>query len=249
MKIAEEDFDPTRVLDGWRPPSDAAPGELDLGVIFGATRRATLSEAQLERLRQRGIAAEAVEDVGFAESQSDALPVHGDFVDTVRGADEIDDAGSLAATPNPRLPVDWRPGCWIAVARCLQPPGTLVSHAAADLRVRDVGAQWLVAVWPPQRLDAPLLGRWPQALRVVAAPDEAGAVAALLPIVPPGARLWRAELDVDWGLLAALVAQSDAELAIGLRRALAALAERERVERESRMLGGYACVDGLITRR
>ena len=191
MKIAEEDFDPTRVLDGWQPPSDAASRDVDLGVIFGATRRATLEGDQIERLRRRGVAVDAIEDIGFADSPGAA----DDFVDTVSAADEVVDVEARVIDAPPSAPVrpgvlqssvlkDWRPGCWIAAVRCLQPSGTLVCSTPAGPRAQDVHAQWLVAVWPPQRLDAPLLSRWPHALRVVTALDESGAAAALLPGVP-----------------------------------------------------------------
>jgi hypothetical protein len=90
--------------------------------------------------------------------------------------------------------------------------------------------QRLLLLWPPQRLDAPTPGRWPQQVKLSAVPADQAAE-LLVGLLPVAERLWinPAAGQIDWALAAEIVLHHDSTLrpfqADGLRAFIAA--ERE----------------------
>ncbi|PTT75027.1 hypothetical protein DBR42_29800, partial [Pelomonas sp. HMWF004] len=109
--------------------------------------------------------------------------------------------------------------------------------------------QWLCALWLPQGVDVPLLGRWPEMAALVGAETALDALSQLLAKLPPHALLWVAPLEADWALLAELVMHQDADLGLAHVEALRALAEAERSASFARLNDTYACHSGAVRRR
>lgn len=221
-----EAFDPTRVLDGWRAPVSPA-AELVLGPLLGSS----LDEAKRMRLRALGYAMHEVEDIELPElppKRADASPC------------------SAAA---PRLLAHWQPSAWTAVCRRLSGPSAEVAQTPAGPLVDTHAPQWLCAVWPPQRVEAPLLGRWPECAALLTAQTPADAVLQLLPRLAEGARLWWADLDIDWALVAELVLHQGAQLRPSQAQRLRELAQAERDQGLARLHQGYEARDGVAWRR
>jgi len=146
------------------------------------------------------------------------------------------DPNTLRVRPkqHPRVLAQWQPGAWTgAVRQVLQGSTELVTTAQGPV-VESHAPQHLLLLWPPQRVDVPLLGRWPQQVRLWASeagwPDGAAAE-ALLATLPADARLWlQPDADaVDWALAAEILLTLDDALrphqADGLRAFI--VAERE----------------------
>lgn len=231
-----DDFDPARVLDGWRPPAPA-PVDLDLGRLLDSGR-AAIDEAKKARLQARGYAMGDVQDVD--------LP-------TVAPLPPVNDIPplNLPATrsrADARVLERWHPGAWTALARRVRGASSEVVQTPRGPQVENHAPQWLCALWPPQGLDVPLLGRWPELAMLVSAETAFGALHQLLPSLPPGASLWPATLEVDWALLADLVRHQDARLRPAQAQALRELAEAERSASFARLNDGYAWRDRAARR-
>jgi len=230
-------FDPARVLDGWRAPAPA-PFDLDLGRLLDAGR-ATVDEAKKARLEARGYAMRDIEDIELPHVPppppiNDVPPVH------------------LPAQRAPRpaqLLTAWEPRAWTALVRRVRGASAEVVQAARGPVVENHAPQWLCALWRPQRLDAPVLGRWPELAALVAAETAFGALQQLLAQLPPEALVWPAELEVDWALLAELVLHQDARLRPTQSQALRELAEAERGKTFARMNDGYALRNRVARRQ
>ena len=112
----------------------------------------------------------------------------------------------LRRARHPRLLESWQPGAWTAAMREVMAPATEFITTAAGTVVESYPPQRLLLLWPPQRLDAPLLGRWPQQVQLSALPADEGAE-ALLAAVPGDAPLWLhpGVQDIDWALAAEIV--------------------------------------------
>lgn len=149
---------------------------------------------------------------------------------------------------DPRLLAHWQPRAWMALARQVADASAEVLQSPGGLQVMNRAPQWLCAAWPPQRPDAPWLGRWPELAALVEAESRDGALQALLGELPAEADLWAAELEPDWGLVAELVLQQDAGLRPAQARALSALAEAERSASQARLNDGYLA-QGRVARR
>lgn len=234
----QDDFDPARVLDGWRPPAPP-PIDLDLGRLLDAGR-ATLDEAKKQRLKARGYDIGDIEDIDLPEVPppppiNDIPPVH---LPAARAP-----AGSA------RLLSTWRPHAWTGVARRVRGASAEVLKTAQGPVVENHAPQWLCALWPPQRLEAPVLGRWPELATVIAAETAFGALHQLLPQLPPDAELWATELDVDWALLADIVLHQDERLRQTQSQALREFAEAERARSFARVNDGYALRNCVARRR
>ena len=144
------------------------------------------------------------------------------------------DLHSLQLRPahNPRVLATWQPGAWTGAVREVMDSATEFVNHAGGTAVETYAPHRLLLVWPPQRLDNPLLGRWPQQARLSAvAPGDA--TEALLGLVPADALLWvnPHQDDVDWALAAEIVLTHEPALrpfqATGLRSFIDA--EREAV--------------------
>lgn len=119
----------------------------------------------------------------------------------------------LRRARHPRLLDAWRPGAWVGAECEVMGPATEFVTTPSGTAVETYPPQRLLLLWPPQRLDRPLLGRWPQQVLLSAvAPDQAAE--ALLSQVPADALLWLhgQPQEVDWALAAELVLTHQAAL-------------------------------------
>ncbi len=129
----------------------------------------------------------------------------------------------LRRAAHPRLPTAWQPGAWTAAVREVLAPSTEFVTTPGGTAVESYPPQRLLLLWPPQRLDAPLLGRWPQQAMLSAVPADQAAE-ALLALLPEPALLWLNPTTdaVDWALAAEIVLHHQTTLrpfqAAGLRR-------------------------------
>ena len=232
-----DDFDPVHVLDGWRAPAPP-PVDLDLGRLLDAGR-ATLDEAKKARLKARGYEVQDIEDIELPQ---------------VAPPPPINDVPRVNL-PVPRadrpaqLLTSWQPQAWTALVRRVRGASAEVVQATRGTVVENHAPQWLCALWRPQRLDAPVLGRWPELAALVPAETAFGALHQLLAQLPHEALVWPAELDVDWALIAELVLHQDARLRPTQSQALRELAEAERSATFARLNDGYALRDRVARRR
>ncbi len=231
-----DDFDPARVLDGWRAPAPA-PIDLDIGRLLDSGH-AALDEAKKARLKARGYTLHDVEDV--------ELPA-------VKPRPPVNDIPQVhlpaARKPqDPRMLTAWQPRAWTALARRVRGASSEIRQTPHGPQVDNLPPQWLCAVWPPQRVDVPLLGRWPELVTLISAETAFGALHQLLPQLPPDALLWPAALDTDWGLLAELMLHQDSRLRPAQQQSLRELIDAERSASFARMNDGYA-FQGRAARR
>ncbi|KQY85313.1 hypothetical protein [Pelomonas sp. Root1444] len=238
MAVPASDIqDPTRVLDGWRVPAPAPLEELELRTLLKAGG-AGLDEAKKARLKARGYDMRDVEDIELHE----VLPP------PVAEAPVLELA-PRSTPPDARLLRQWQPSAWTALARRIRGASAEVVQTLQGPVVENHEPQWLCALWPPQRLEAPLLGRWPEMATLVGAETLFGALHQLLGQLPPEASLWAADLDTDWGLLANLVLHHDANLRPVHAEALRELVESERRASFARVNDGYARQGDVARRR
>ena len=112
----------------------------------------------------------------------------------------------LRPATHPRLLRQWQPGAWTGALRELLAAATEIVNTPAGTVVQSYPAQHLLLLWPPQRLDAPLLGRWPQQLQWLDGPSDQS-TEAMLAALPAQALLWLLPdaQAVDWALAAEIV--------------------------------------------
>ena len=113
----------------------------------------------------------------------------------------------LRRATHPRVLTDWQPGAWTgAVRQVFDSTTEFIKSADGSPTVETYPPHRLLLLWPPQRLDAPLLGRWPQAVRLSAVPLDQAAETLLVDL-PADALLWLhpGTHDVDWALTAEIV--------------------------------------------
>lgn len=152
------------------------------------------------------------------------------------------------AAPDPRLLAQWQPPAWTALARHVASASTEVLQTPAGLLVLNHAPQWLCAVWPPQRLEAGPLERWPDLVALVAADTVTAALQQLLAELPDEASLWSADQETDWGLIAELVLHQDGDLRPAQAQALRELVAAERDAHLAQLKEGYA-LQGRVARR
>lgn len=248
-------FDPTRLLDGWQPAAAPLRPELDLsGLLTGlqgvasAPREARLDPERVARLKQRGFEMNDIEDIEVPEIRlpvvEDAPPVDAAGLaqalratvalaqsqsEPPRDSPDLDLPAAPGPAPEPRLLARWQPGAWVGVRRRALGASTELLNTPDGPLVENHAPQWLLAVWAPQGLEQPLLGRWPEQALLCAAEQPELAARQLLQGLPDEALLWLSELEVDWALLADLVLHHDAALKPYQVQALRALAEAERL--------------------
>lgn len=224
--VSPDDFDPTHVLDGWRAPAPAPLEDLELDALLKAGRP-SLDAAKKARMKARGYEVHDVQDVEPRAPQPEPAPAPVLNLDFVR-------------TPaDRRLLPRWQPRAWTALARRVRGASAELVQTPRGPVVDNHPPQWLCALWRPQRLDAPVLGRWPQLAVLVGADTQFGALHQLLVELPPDALLWPADLDTDWALLAELVLHHDAGLRESQVHALRELVEADRRAVFARVNDGY----------
>jgi len=228
----DDDFDPTRALDGWRadapkPPTQdasdptraldgwnaesgrAAPRRADLDDVEDVPVRMVVDLPKVDRPRPPSPA--DFLDVGMSASR--AAAAHGEVIDAKESAwqPSKNTLAPRARARDPRLLSSWRPGAWLgAMVRVMGPSAEVVESPGGGPVVESFPPHLLLALWAPQSLLNPFVGRWPQqVLFVPVEPADAGDL--LLPHIPEEAPLWLAEQDVDWAALGeiALLHQPD----------------------------------------
>lgn len=231
-----DDFDPARALDGWRAPAPP-PLDLDLGRLLDASRT-TIDAAKKARLKARGYEMQDIEDIELPQ----VAPRASNDVPRVT-------LPVLRAERPAQLLASWQPQAWTALVRRVRGASAEVVQGPRGPVVENHAPQWLCALWRPQRLDAPVLGRWPELAALVPAETAFGALHQLLAQLPHEALVWPAELDVDWALIAELVLHQDARLRLTQSQALRELAEAERGATFARLNDGYALRNRVARRR
>ena len=151
----------------------------------------------------------------------------------------------------PRLLVTWQPGAWTGAVREVLAPATEFVTTASGTAVESYPPHRLLLLWPPQRLDAPLLGRWPQQVQLSAMPADQAAE-ALLAAVPGDAVLWlhpHQTHDIDWALAAEIVLTHEPGLRPFQTAGLRSFIEAERVAVFARLNSHYQQAPGGARRR
>lgn len=247
MRDSEPQADPTRFLDGWRAPVKSL-GEAPL-VTGLASLTPSLSAERLQRLRDRGYAMQDVEDVELPASPPPAEPAWAEIQQSLTRAAEQARPPALRAASDPRLLARWQPRAWTGRLRKIAEVSAEVVQTAEGPLVENRAAAWLFAIWPPQRLESPLLGRWPTQVGLVEADDAPLAQAAMLATVPPDAPLWVADLEIDWGLVAEILLHQDASLRQGLSGSLKDLIQSEREAAYAQINQAYERAGRTIRRK
>jgi len=232
MSSDPEEFDPTRVLDGWCASQDDGLPELDLGEVVGRARRAALDPERVERLQRLGFDMQEVEDLDIRPARPQQMletPSH---------------------EPSPRLLEQWQAGCWSAAARRI-----LIGRGEAlpDSNSRKAESHephWLLAVWPPQTNAAPHLSRWPEHVLLVTAQNSLLAAEQLLERLPEGSLLWLGQQDIDWTLAAEVLLQHEPALSPFLAQVLRDFSAIERLALSKRIHKAYEpAAPGQLLRR
>lgn len=193
---------------------------------------------RLARLRARGYAMHDIEDVA-----STPAPV------SVKEPVVEPQPGLVPSESHPRLLAQWQPRAWIALCRRVSGPSVEIVQTVNGPVVDNHGPLWLCALWPPQRVDMPLHGRWPEALALLTAESCSQALIPLLGRLPEDARIWHANLEADWVLLVDLALHQQPGLRPQQLEQLRELQQREREQAFTRLNQAYESRDGLVWRR
>ena len=210
----DETVDPTRVLDGWRP---------DAGLDG---RKADRSLPQAEEVQPRRPNVRPDPETGRLPqglnlnvptryskwdtsdvTDVDAVWKPSDFV--ARAAEQAPvesdwQPGAISTNvrkpAHPRVLSAWKPGAWIGAMKSVFDSVARVVGTPQGPVVDTYPPHVLLALWAPQSMVAPFLGRWPlRALLSPVQPDDAAE--ELLRWLPPEAELWLGDHDIDWGLV------------------------------------------------
>jgi len=138
-----------------------------------------------------------------------------------------------------RLLRDWMPGAWIGAVRQAFGLRAEITSTPQGEVVESHPPHWLVALWPPQRLQRPFLRRWPRWVSLQPAETEAQAVVQLLRQVPEGAPLWVLHEELEWALLAEIVLIGEAGLLPFQQRGLQEFIDAERIATTARIRSAY----------
>lgn len=157
----------------------------------------------------------------------------------------------LRRASHPRVLGAWQVGAWIgAVRQVFDSTTEFVRSADGNPTVETWPPHRLLLLWPPQRLDAPLLGRWPHRVRLSAVSrDEAPE--ALLAEVPGDAPLWLHDggRDIDWALAAEIVLHHEPALRPFQVEGLRNFIGTEREASYAQLNAGYQPTAGGATAR
>ncbi|MFN0186587.1 MAG: hypothetical protein ACKVQR_22475 [Aquabacterium sp.] len=207
--------------DGGTAPADTpqAAVELDLPDIVDAPQ----PDAQDLDSMVQGVARQAEADAAVEPLEADWEPAT---------------AVAMRRQANPRLLGQWAPGAWIGALRRAHGAASEVVQGPDGPVVETFAPQLLVALWPPQALDTPLLPRWPARVMLTGAEGDA-ALESALAMIPADAALWVTHDDIDWALVADIALHHEAALRHYQIEALRALAVAEREAAFARVNSGY----------
>jgi hypothetical protein len=158
----------------------------------------------------------------------------------------------LRRSADPRLLSGWQPGAWIGALREVFASTTEFVTTPGGTAVETYPPHRLLLLWPPQRLDAPTPGRWPQQVRLSAVPADQAAE-AVLALAPAEALLWLnpAAGDIDWALAAEIVLHHDSGLRPFQTAGLRGFIDAEREASFARLNADYQqpATPGPVVRR
>lgn len=235
-------IDPTRVLDGWKPGGgrDTAAPDLKLPLVeqLQPQRRApSRPDPEHSRLPQDldlNVPTKYSKwDTGDV-TDVDAVWKPADFVARAGQESPIESdwqpgqiTTNLRKPAVPRVLAAWKPGAWIGAVKSVFGSVARVVSTPQGPVVDTYPPHVLLALWPPQSVDAPFLDRWPLRVHLSAAhPDDAGA--ELLKFMPLQAELWLSEHDIDWALAGEAVLLHEPGLRDFQLKELRAFVEAER---------------------
>lgn len=277
MSDPSNNFDPDDVLKGWRAPAPRSSPAPDLDDLFGAVAKNARSH-DVQRVDTPSIDMPQVEILDAVEvSDLDGIGLNAaasaraDALETLERVDDIEFTELTAVVEryaHPQVLQAWQPGAWIGAVRLVCEAVTSIVQTDAGPVVETYPPQFVFALWPPQELNAPLLGRWPMRVGLTAA-DADHAADGLVALMPPQGRLWlsaanskatakpnakpsarssaRAGSDiaadvaaeVDWALIGQLVLHHDAGLADHLLAALREFIDAEQAATFARVNDGF----------
>lgn len=128
----------------------------------------------------------------------------------------------------------WTPGAWIGAVRRVF--GTVVEMGESEV-IENFGPHELVALWPPQTLQEPMLRRWPEL--VLLRPANEHSLDPLLAAMPGSAHLWMPDIEHDWAMLAEIVLLSEGHLLPWQQRRLQQFIQIERNQARQRICNSY----------
>ena len=195
-------------------PDVAAPAPPDTQALDDATRQAS----------------EHVNSQWGALTQANAEPAWQPNLQSLQLRRQVD----------PRLLATWQAGAWTGAVREVMQPTTEFVTTPTGTAVESYPPHRLLLLWPPQRIDQPHPGRWPQQVLLTALPAGPD-VAALLALVPGAAPLWinPAVQEVDWALAAEIVLLHQPALRPFQTNGLRAFIESEREASFARLNDDY----------
>ncbi|HEY4084004.1 MAG TPA: hypothetical protein VGM81_25220 [Burkholderiaceae bacterium] len=232
MSSDPDEFDPTRVLDGWCATQEDGLPELDLNGVVGLARRAALDPGQMARIQRLGFNMQDIEDL---EPKRILSPM----------------PEASPHQPSPRLLERWQAGCWSAAARRV-----LIGRNEGPAGTDGPTAQshephWLLAIWPPQSDgERPNVSHWPEHVVLVPARDSLMAADQLLDWLPADALLWLGQFYVDWPLAAEVLLRHEPALSPFLAQVLRDFTALERMAQAQRIHKAYEpAAPGRMLRR
>jgi hypothetical protein len=244
--------DPTKVLDGWRP--DAGP---DGRRPERALPRVDELQPRRHDARPDPAATRLPRDLDLnvptryskwdASDVTDVDAVWKPAEQAARAAGEAAAEGgwqpgaistSVRRAAHPRVLPAWKPGAWIGAMKSVFDSVARVVSTPQGPVVDTYPPHVLLALWEPQNMTAPFLGRWPlRAWLSPVQPEEAGA--ELLQFLPPEAELWLGEHDIDWGLVGEAVLLHEPGLRDFQLKELRAFVDAERLATWERVNKAY----------
>lgn len=243
----DDDLDPTRVLDGWRPDRGPRPTDAELMRLLDGWQPGTgphgsvpreppsLRLPRLQPLLDAAVAPVELDAVGRRVARRAARWAADEITDI-----ELDWQPAPQVAPvatHPRLLAQWQPGAWVAAVKQVAAASTEVRDGPAGPVVETFGALRLLAWWPPAAAGAPL-DRWPQRA-LLQAVDADRLPEALLAPLPEQAQVWCVGEAADWALIGQIVLLHDTGVRGQRFEALQAFVDAERQAQFSRLNDGY----------
>ncbi len=266
-------FDPDDVLKGWRAPAERSSPAPDLDDLFGAVAQNARAH-EVQRVDTPRIELPQVEIVDAVDlSDLDdiglnaAATARAQALETIERIDDIEFTELTAVVEryaHPQVLQAWQPGAWVGAVKQVCEAVTSIVQSDAGPVVETYPPQFVFALWAPQELNSPLLGRWPLRVGLTAA-DADHAADGLVALMPPQGKLWFSAanakanpkakakssgralsdgafdvaIEVDWALIGQLVLHHDAALQDHLLAALREFIDAEQAATFARLNDGF----------